>query len=89
VFGKRIRAIRAESVGTLTLVAVEEYNRRAVTALTRAQRISGAPSGLGAEPADWRVQMEDTIGRLQAEIIELREQVGLAEPSAQRESASG
>jgi hypothetical protein len=33
--------------------------------------------------------MEDTIGRLQAEIIELRERVGIAEPSGQRESATG
>jgi hypothetical protein len=125
-------------------VAVEEYNRRAVTALTRAQRMSDAPSGsafarrlaeraggapsgtsyrrwineealvpawalevaaevagttlaellsadtgLDAESADWRVQMEDTIGRLQAELIELRARVGLAESSDERESASG
>jgi hypothetical protein len=125
-------------------MAVEEYNRRAVTALTRAQRMSDAPSGsafarmlaaraggapsgtsyrrwineealvpawaleaaaevagttlatllaagngLDAESADWRAQMEDTIGRLQAEIIELRERVGLAEPSGHRESATG
>jgi hypothetical protein len=28
---------------------------------------------------DWHAQMEDTIGRLQAEIIELRERVGLGE----------
>jgi hypothetical protein len=33
--------------------------------------------------------MEDTIGRLQAEIIELRERVGLGEPSGHRESAAG
>jgi hypothetical protein len=124
-------------------MAVEEYNRRAVTALARAQRMSdatsgsafarmlaaragGAPSGtsyrrwineealvpawaleaaaevagttlaallaadngLDAESADWRAQMEDTIGRLQAEIIELRERLG-AEPLGHRESATG
>ena len=33
--------------------------------------------------------MEDTIGRLQAEIIELRERVGLGEPSGHQESATG
>jgi hypothetical protein len=125
-------------------MAVEEYNRRAVTALARAQRRSdatsgsafarmlaaragGAPSGtsyrrwineealvpawaleaaaevvgttlaelvspdlpLDAQSADWRVQMEDTIGRLQAEIIELRERVGLAELPGHPESATG
>jgi hypothetical protein len=125
-------------------VAVEEYNRRAVTALTRAQRLSDAPSGsafarmlaaraggapsgtsyrrwineealvpawaleaaaevagttlaallaadngLDAESADWRAQMEDSIGRLQAEIIELRERVGVAEPAQHPESATG
>jgi hypothetical protein len=124
---RRIRCYRSR-------IAVEDYNRRAVTALARAQRLSqassasafarmiaaraaGAPSGTSyrrwineealipawaleaaAEVAgttlpallsydtqledastDWRAQMEDTIGRLQAEIIELRERVGLAE----------
>lgn len=125
-------------------MAVEQYNRRAVTALTRAQRISDAPSGsafarmlaaradgapsgtsyrrwineealvpawaleAAAEVAGttlaelvtpdaehdtgsgaWRAQMEDTIGRLQAEIIELRERVGLSEPTGHQESATG
>jgi hypothetical protein len=134
---RRIRCYRSS-------VAIDEYNRRAVIALTRAQRMSdatsgsafarmlaaragGAPSGtsyrrwineealvpawaleaaaevagttlaellsagngLNAESASWRAQMEDTIGRLQAEIIELRERVGIAEPSGQRESATG
>jgi hypothetical protein len=116
-------------------MAVEEYNRRAVAALRRAQQMSHAPSanafarmiaaradgspsgtsyrrwvtgeavvpawaleaaaevagvslpGLlsddgqldeGASP-EWRTEMEDRIGRLQAEIIELRERVGLPE----------
>ena len=41
----------------MPVVAVDEYNRRAVTALTRAQRLSEAPSGnafarLLAERAD-------------------------------------
>lgn len=125
-------------------MAVDDYNRRAVATLARAQRMSGAASGsafarmlaeraggapsgtsyrrwineealvpawaleaaadvagttlaelasadaaLDTESADWRTRMEDTIGRLQAEIIELRERVGLSEPSGQRESASG
>jgi len=47
------------------------------------------PDALDAESADWRASMEDTIGRLQAEIIELRERVGLGEPSGHRESAAG
>lgn len=38
--------------------------------------------------SDWRSQMEDTVGRLQAEIIELRERLDLADPSRQ-ESATG
>jgi hypothetical protein len=125
-------------------MAVDEYNRRAVTALTRAQRLSEAPSGsafarmlaaraggapsgtsyrrwineealvpawaleaaaevagttlaelvstdaaLGVASADWRARMEDTIGRLQAEIIELRERAGLPEPSRSADSATG
>jgi hypothetical protein len=125
-------------------VAVEDYNRRAVAALAKAQRMSDAPSGsafarliaarangapsgtsyrrwineealvpawaleaaaevagitlaelvgldapLDAESADWRATMEDTIGRLQAEVIELRERVGLGEPSGHRGSATG
>lgn len=125
-------------------MAVDEYNRRAVAALVRAQRMSAAPTGsafarmlaeraggppsgtsyrrwineealipawaleaaaevagttlaalvtpdaaLDAESPDWRVQMEDTIGRLQAEIIELRERVGLPEPTGHPESATG
>jgi hypothetical protein len=121
-------------------MAVEDYNRRAVAALARAQRLSAAPSGsafarliaertggapsgtsyrrwinedalvpawaleaaaevagttlpallshdteLEASSTDWRAEMEDTIGRLQAEIIELRERVGLTDaPSESR-----
>jgi hypothetical protein len=33
--------------------------------------------------------MEDSISRLQAEIIELRERVGIAEPPGHPESATG
>jgi hypothetical protein len=37
---------------------------------------------------DWRAQMEDTIGRLQAELIELRERFGLSEDvEAERRSS--
>jgi hypothetical protein len=116
-------------------MAIEQYNRRAIDLLTRAQRHSaarsanafaqaiaertgGAPSGTSyrrwitgealvpawaleaaaeaagktllellmddtlasAPPLDWRAQIEDTIGRLQAEVIELRERVDLQEP---------
>jgi len=118
-------------------MAIEQYNRRAIAVLERAQRLSearsasafaraiaalagGSPSSTSyrrwitgealvpawaleaaaevagttlaalvaheteASPAaaDWRAQMEDTIGRLQAEIIELRERLDL--PGAAR-----
>ena len=111
------------------LVAVDDYNRRAVAALERAQalsrarsangfarllaqRASGSPSAstyrrwimgeavvpawaieVAAEVAgttvqhlldneqpdldDWRAQIEQSIGRLEGEIIELREQLDL------------
>lgn len=117
-------------------MAIEEYNRRAIAVLERAQRLSearsasgfaraiaelagGSPSGTSyrrwitgealvpawaleaaaeaagktllellmddtlapASPPDWRTQIEDTIGRLQAEVIELRERVDLQEPA--------
>jgi hypothetical protein len=110
-------------------VAVDDYNRRAVKALERAQTLSGARSanrfaGLLAERAsgspststyrrwilgeavvpawalevaaevagttvqglledepvgldDWRTQIEESIGRLEGEIIELREHLDL------------
>jgi hypothetical protein len=115
-------------------MAIEQYNRRAIAVLERAQRLSqarsatafarsiadlagGSPSGTSyrrwitgdalvpawaleaaAEAAgstlpalmleepqvsdtssDWRTQIEDTIGRLQAEVIELRERLGVRE----------
>lgn len=118
-------------------MAIEQYNRRAIAVLERAQRLSearsatafarsiadladGSPSGtsyrrwtarealvpawaleaaaeaagttlpalLLEEPrvsdtaADWRTQIEDTIGRLQAEVIELRERLGGEEGAA-------
>jgi hypothetical protein len=110
-------------------VAVDDYNRRAVAALERAQTLSGARSAnafarllaerasgspsastyrrwivgeavvpawaieVAAEVAgttvqglvegerqgldDWRAQIEESIGRLEGEMIELREQLGL------------
>jgi hypothetical protein len=110
-------------------VAVDDYNRRAVAALERAQALSGARSanafarllaerasgspsastyrrwiigeavvpawaievaaevagttvqGLleddSAELDHWRAQIEESIGRLEGEMIELREQLGL------------
>ena len=110
-------------------MAVDDYNRRAVAALERAQALSGARSANGfarllaerasgspsastyrrwiigeavvpawaievaAEAAgttvqsllederpgldDWRAQIEESIGRLEGEIIELREQLDL------------
>lgn len=113
----------------MQLVAVDDYNRRAVAALERAQALSGARSANGfarllaerasgspsastyrrwvlgeavvpawaievaAEVAgttvqglldaeqpeldDWRAQIEESIGRLEGEIIELREHLDL------------
>jgi len=110
-------------------VAVDDYNRRAVAALERAQALSGARSANGfarllaerasgspsastyrrwiigeavvpawaievaaevagttvqglladerAELDDWRAQIEESIGRLEGEIIELREHLDL------------
>jgi hypothetical protein len=111
------------------VVAVDDYNRRAVTALERAQVLSGARSANGfarllaerasgspspstyrrwilgeavvpawalevaaevagttiqgllederPELADWRTHIEESIGRLEGEIIELREHLDL------------
>lgn len=111
------------------LVAVDEYNRRAVAALERAQTLSGIRSAAGfarllaerasgspspstyrrwttgeavvpawavevaAEVAgttvqglladeqpgfdEWRTQIEETLGRLEAEIIELRQHINV------------
>jgi hypothetical protein len=44
--------------------------------------------GTDEPSSDWRAQMEDTVGRLQAEIIELRERLDLADP-ARQDSATG
>jgi hypothetical protein len=142
--------MQADSCSTVQIrryasaMAIEEYNRRAIAVLERAQRLSearsasgfaraiaelagGSPSGTSyrrwitgealvpawaleaaAEAAgttlpallventqipnsssDWRAQMEDTIGRLQAEVIELRERVELKEvPGVPKDVAS-
>jgi hypothetical protein len=119
----------APNLAKVQLVAVDDYNRRAVAALERAQALSGARSANGfarllaqrasgspsastyrrwiigeavvpawaievaAEVAgttvqgllederpefdDWRTQIEESIGRLEGEIIELREHLDL------------
>jgi hypothetical protein len=124
-------------------VAVDEYNRRAIEALTQAQQLSGARSGNafarmlsdrahgspsastyrrwiageavvpawaiqvaadvagttvqalldgdGAVPAvdeDWRARIEDALGRLEGEMIEVRQRVGLPWQSEEEDAGA-
>jgi hypothetical protein len=124
-------------------VAIDEYNRRAIAALSRAQQLAGArsanafarslaerghgspsastyrrwvageavvpawalqvaadvagtnvqalldnESGATSVPADWRARVDDAIGRLESEMIEVRQRVGLPWQSAERATAS-
>jgi hypothetical protein len=125
------------------VVTVDEYNRRAIAALSHAQQLAGARSGnafarllaergngspsastyrrwiageaivpawvvqvaaevagttvqalldgpSGAQPAsaDWQTQIEAAIGRLESEMIEVRQQVGLPWQTVEAETPS-
>jgi hypothetical protein len=55
---------------------------------TTLQALLDAEEGVGATPDDWRAQIEDAIGRLEGEMIEVRQRVGLPWQSQESDAAA-
>jgi hypothetical protein len=52
------------------------------------QALLDAEQGVRATPDDWRAQIEDAIGRLEGEMIEVRQRVGLPWQSQESDAAA-
>ena len=53
------------------------------------ERLFAEPSSDEALAGDWRSRVEDAIGRLESEMIEVRQRVGLPWQGEQRDTAAG
>jgi hypothetical protein len=55
---------------------------------TTLQALLDAEEGIQATPDDWRARIEDAIGRLEGEMIEVRQRVGLPWQSQESDAAA-
>jgi hypothetical protein len=53
------------------------------------QQLVAAPGSGDVAPDDWRSRVDDAIGRLESEMIEVRQRVGLPWQSEERDAAAG